>query len=136
VLVAGGYGPGGGHGGLPLSSAELYDPITETWTATGALAVPRIAHTATLLPSGMVLVAGGYADPWGQDSLTSAELYDPGSGAWTATGGLAAARFYHTATLLPSGKVLVAGGQYFQSFLGSAELYEPSTGTWSTTGPL
>ena len=64
-------------------------------------------HTATLLPSGKVLVAGGYDDG---GTLSSAELYDPASGTWTATGSLGTARYDHTATLLPSGKVLVAGG--------------------------
>ena len=65
-------------------------------------------HTATLLPNGKVLVAGGY-DSSGV-YLSSAELYDPASGTWTATGSLNTARCCHTATLLPNGKVLVAGG--------------------------
>ena len=65
-------------------------------------------HTATLLPTGKVLVAGG-CRVVGSD-LSSAELYDPATGTWTATGSLGTARQHHTATLLPSGKVLVAGG--------------------------
>ena len=76
-----------------------------TWTKTGSLATARASHTATLLPNGKVLVAGG-----GVPRLASAELYDPASGTWTATGSLATARYAHTATLLPNGKVLVAGG--------------------------
>ena len=188
-----------------LASAELYDPASGTWTATGSLATARYDHTATLLPNGKVLVAGGYNDSsrrsrergtlrsgerdldgdrqprhrtlcshgdvaaqrqgarrrrsWhqrllsrarnstirragpgrrpaaspphatvtrrrccptarcssqevddGSVDLASAELYDPASGTWTATGSLATARVCHTATLLPNGKVLVAGG--------------------------
>jgi len=105
-----------------------------TWTETGSLATARRSHTATLLPNGQVLVAGGIK---GSTILASAELYDPASGTWTETGSLADARQLHTATLLPNGKVLVAGGQD-SSFngLASAELYDPASGTWTETGSL
>jgi len=118
VLVAGGVG------GAYLTSAELYDPASGTWTATGSLNTARGQHTATLLPDGKVLVAGGTLNSNGNNSLASAELYDPVSGTWTATGSLTTARFVHTATLLPNGKVLVAAG-YGTSYpfdLTSAEL--------------
>ncbi len=65
------------------------------------------SHTATLLPDGKVLVAGGNYDTV---ILATAELYDPATGRWTATGSMAEERHSHTATLLPNGKVLVAGG--------------------------
>ena len=104
-----------------------------TWTATGSLATARDDHTATLLPNGKVLVAGGYD---GSGTLASAELYDPASGTWTATGSLATARYRHTATLLPNGKVLVAGGSDNSGALASAELYDPASGTWTATGSL
>ena len=74
----------------------------------GILGEARVYHTATLLPSGKVLVAGGQGI--GGALLSSAELYDPATGTWTATGSLGTGRSFHTATLLPSGKVLVAGG--------------------------
>src|SRR5437660_128069 len=83
-----------------------------TWTATGSLGTARAEHTATLLPDGKVLVAGGYAAGW----LASAELYDPATGTWTVTGSLATARSNDTATLLPDGKVLVAGGYTVAAF--------------------
>src|SRR6266496_3975769 len=79
-----------------------------TWAATGSLNTARVRHTASLLPNGMVLVAGGF-DTSGFFT-SSAELYDPASGTWTATGSLNTGRYGHTASLLPNGMVLVAGG--------------------------
>ena len=75
---------------------------------TGSLATAREYHSATLLPNGKALVAGGFS--FGTGILGSAELYDPASGTWSGTGSLTAARAEQTATLLPNGKVLVAGG--------------------------
>jgi hypothetical protein len=93
-----------------------------TWSDTGSLATARDGHTATLLPNGKVLVAGGFVCC---DSLASAELYDPASGTWTATGRMTTRRYLHTATLLSDGRVLVAGGVDSSGFsLSSAELYD------------
>jgi N-acetylneuraminic acid mutarotase len=137
VLVVGGAGTGGGGGG-ELASAELYDPATSTWTATGSLATARYSHTATLLPNGKVLVSGGYSAASGTaTALASAELYDPTTGAWSATGSLTTARVYHTATMLPNGKVLVAGGYDAANVrLASAELFDPATSAWTATGSM
>jgi N-acetylneuraminic acid mutarotase len=137
VLVAGGFNSTSGY----LSSAELYDPASGTWSATGSLIIPRYRHTATLLSNGKVLVAGGY-NGGSTIYLTSAELYDPASGTWTATGSLGEGRYQHTATLLPNGKVLVAGGHGFTCCTGSSgvlattELYDPASGTWTSSGNL
>ena len=107
--------------------------LTGVWSPTGSLTTARGFHTATLLPSGKVLVAGGYDG----DSLASAELYDPSTGKWSPTGSLSIARAYHTATLLPNGKVLVVGGfDVFGDSLADAELYDTRTGTWSRTGSM
>ncbi len=139
VLVVGGYGTCSPNGCPALKSAELYDPATGTWTPTGNLNTARLAHTATLLANGMVLVAGGELNSF--NLLNSAELYDPTAGTWSSAGNLNTARSGHTATLLPNGKVLVAGS--FNNCLGlrclnlkSAELYDPATNTWSNTGNL
>jgi N-acetylneuraminic acid mutarotase len=131
VLVA-----GGGGAGSALNRAELFDPSNGAWTPTGQLGKGRISHTTTLLPNGKVLVAGGL-DASG--ILRSAELYDPSTGTWTATGDLGGSRSDHTATLLPNGKVLVTGGVASLLFNGrtpASELYDPATGLWASTGSL
>jgi len=139
VLVAGGGGSGTLMGPAPLASAELYDPGSGTWTAIAHMNEVRSGHTATLLPDGRVLVAGGSSGP---ASLASAELYDPSSETWTATGNMLEVRSGHTATLLPDGTVLVAGGANFSTSSGSydaltsAELYDPGSGTWTATASM
>src|SRR4030095_3276298 len=116
------------------AESEMTFPAEGRWSPTGNLNTARDIHTATLLSTGLVLVAGGL------NSLSvesrSAELYDPASGTWTATGRLNQGRFYYTATLLPTGKVLVAGGDSISGERASAELYDPATGTWTPTGSL
>ncbi|MCX6930904.1 MAG: hypothetical protein NT154_48030, partial [Verrucomicrobia bacterium] len=125
-------------GGEATASAELFDPATGLWTTTGAMSTKRSYQTATLLPSGKVLVAGGSFTSYPvNDALASAELYDPATGLWTATGAMRTERTIHTATLLASGKVLVAGGWNDSHWeLSSAELYDPATETWTTTGAM
>ena len=107
---------------------------SNTWSAAGALAAARNMHTATLLPNGRVLVAGGV---YYGVALASAELYDPASNTWSAAGSLTKERWEHTAMLLPNGKVLVAGGYSNNvGLLASAELYDPASNTWSAAGSL
>ena len=106
-----------------------------TWTATGSMTTSRVSHTATLLPNGKILVAGGH-DSAGTD-FSSAELYDLGTGVWISTGSMTTPRQGHIAILLPNGKVLVAGGTIAGcTATGTAELYDPATGTWSGTGSM
>ena len=130
VLVTGGYDTN------ELQSVETYDPSTGIWTTNNPMNFIRQGHTATLLPNGKVLVAGGYNIISHHTSyLSAAELYDPSNGAWTVTGSMNFAREYHTATLLPNGQVLVAGGDT-GTVLASSELYNPATGTWSLTNMM
>jgi hypothetical protein len=123
--------------GETAASAELYDPSNGTFTATGSMSVPRAFHTATLLPDGRVLVAGGHSGNFPNSALASAELYDPVTGTFTPTGSMSFARQNQTATLLPNGTVLVAGGYApDQSVRASAEIYNPASGTFTQTGSM
>ena len=128
VLVVGGSGAES-----EPSSAELYDPATGTWSATGSMLKPHAGFRATLLRDGKVLL--GDVDPAaaGGSTLesTGAEVYDPASGTWTLAGkivwyGSPALVRDAEATLLLDGRVLVTGPH-------GAELYDPDTGTWAAT---
>ncbi|MDC8016240.1 kelch repeat-containing protein [Tahibacter soli] len=134
LLLAGGADASG-----PLASAELYDrttPYYATWIPGGTLAAGRMNHTTTALPSGKALVVGGGLASDGNSALTSVELYDPAANAFTAAAPLAVARRYHSATLMPSGKVLVVGGYNGTNMLNTAVLYDPANNTWSGAGTM
>ncbi len=137
VLVAGGFSDNYLTGLIYINNAELYDPVSETWTETGPLQTARYDFTATLLPDGKVLVAGGANTV---TNTATAELYDPASGSWTPTENLNQARAYHTATLLPDGQVMVSGGTSNSFFVpgtrSSIELYNPAQGTWTLGGTM
>ena len=94
----------------PGPSSSVVAARAPGWSATAGMAEARSGHTATLLSDGKVLVAGGTIGPNAGLSANSAELYDPGSGTWSATGSMQGAHDGHTATLLQNGTVLVAGG--------------------------
>ena len=115
--------------------AELYDPVSGSWSPTGSLAEPRIGPTATLLSDGRVLVAGGISAD--QVPLDTAELYDPASRAWTPAGRMATPRSLHTAVLLADGRVLVAGGSAGdQRETPSADIFDPASGRWAPAGRM
>jgi hypothetical protein len=135
VLLAGGDNADFGY----FSKAELYDPATDTITATANMTLARASHTATLLPDGTVLIAGGGNDAMG--SAASAESYNSSTAQFAAAGSMTIARAAHTATLLPDGRVLIAGGgvPYSTVITTTAELYtpaslKPSPGLFSLSG--
>jgi hypothetical protein len=133
VLITGGDTSGGGL----ATTSQLYDPVSNTFASSGALATGREFATATLLPNGTVLIAGGRACCNPNFYFTSsAEIYNPATGQFTATGSLDTARVQHTATLLGNGKVLIVGGDNPLGTLSSAELYDPGTGQFTPAGNL
>lgn len=117
----------------------IYDPNGGTWTPVPTPVHRRSIHSASLLASGKVLVAGGvdHLSPFAV-ALDSSELFDPATKKWSVSGTMTAKRYHHTATILGSGKVLVAGGMTgpVQSYHSSAELYDPATGKWTKTGSM
>jgi N-acetylneuraminic acid mutarotase len=115
VLITGGYTDFTNGAFHASSTAELYDPATSSFSVTGPMGTARFEHTATLLPNGMVLVAGG--------GDSTAELYDLAVGSFSTTGAMETGRSGHSATLLLNGKVLVVGGGSFAP-LATAELYK------------
>jgi hypothetical protein len=128
VLVAGGFA-----GGSSLSTVELFDPATKSFTAAPNMSVARAGHTATLLSNGRVLIAGGYNGSY----VASAELYDPAANSFTPASAMTAARSGHVATPLPNGKVLLIGGVGTGwTFLASAEIYDPAANIFSATGAM
>lgn len=131
VLLVGGFNT---HRGWTLLTAELYDPHTQTFTPTGSLATDRFGQDAVRLSDGRVLVVGGQHWFVGKPSvpLASTEIYDPATGRWHETRTpLHFARDRPTLTLLPGGKVLVAGGQNGTTEPGAAEIFDPVTETFT-----
>ena len=132
VLIAGGWSPVPDDDPPAVGTAQIYNPSFGSLGSTGSLLEGRVGHSATLLPGGLVLVAGG------EDSshvLASAELYDRATGTFTHTGAMSMSRIRHTATLLGDGRVLILGGAPDTT----AELYVPLVrvaSAASLTGPL
>ncbi len=117
-------------GGVEYDGVQAYSPASGTWTLQGHLGSAREEHTATLLASGNVLVAGGFG-PYPQ-VFANALLYNPSTGTATTAGSMQSARGDHSATLLGSGKVLVLDGMGANAAaLSAADLYDPTANTWS-----
>jgi len=157
VLLAGGYEATTPDVSTESKKAELYDPSTGKFTSTGSMTTGRSGHTATLLADGRVLIAGGGVQHMGVEGdirrgpidprfagptatlsmLPTAELYDPKTGTFHATGSMTMGRDGATATRLKDGRVLIAGaGDEGNAANASADLYNPATGTFSATGSM
>jgi len=137
LLVAGGLSNGNSQIGTSCTAtAELFNRSTGQWTSTGSMTVPRGNHTATLLPDGKVLVAGGLCSGGFIYPDNSAELYDPSTGTWKATANMNFSRASAGATLLQTGEVLIAGGNSTSADGRSAELFDPSKGRWTVTDSM
>ena len=133
VLIAGGFD------GSIVNTAELFNPVAGTFTATGTMTDSRENHTAALIVtgsnSGDVLIAGGL-DAVG-NVLQTAELYSPTAGNFTATGYMTHARYLHTATQLSTGKILITGGEDGTgTVVATAEVYDPVAATFASVGAM
>lgn len=118
-----------------FTATALYDSSTGTFSgAVSQMNAARFLHTATLLPNGQVLLAGGQSSDG--SILNSAELYNPLTGAFTLTGPMNSARWMHTATLLPDGTVLIAGGANASGPVSTAEVYNPGTNQFTPVGSM
>jgi hypothetical protein len=133
VLVVGGEGQ---NGSSTLASAEVFDPATSTWQSVPSMQHERATPAAVRLQDGRVLVVGGGAGGVMDSVPVPAEVFDPSTASWTLAGLPHKARMDGTATLLPDGRVLVAGGRQAGGAPVGAEIYDPATHAWTQTGPL
>ncbi|MEI7970613.1 MAG: kelch repeat-containing protein [Betaproteobacteria bacterium] len=132
VLVTGGSSPT-----TTVRTAERFAVGTGTFTALPDMTTERYFHTATRLPSGKVLIAAGSSGALTLGVTNSAEIYDPNANTFTATGALAKARLFHTATMLSDGSVLIIGGTGANGVaIGEVERYDPGTGQFQVVATL
>lgn len=127
-----------------IKSAEIFDPSTGLWTTTDSLEQARCWHSATLMNDGKVIVVGG-RNGYNYNGVIFAhicEVYDPASGFWTNTPTQGPQTYFHTATLIPDGRLLIIGGMNTlgggstTTMKSSASIYNPQNGVWSTTGSM
>jgi len=140
VLVTGGLSAGDGQDNFVEKTVEIYDPSTGTWTLIDKMSNARYGHTATLLPDGTILVVGG-AGPRGDLVYTvRAEIFDPYSGLWKNAASLTTPRGFHTAVLLNTADLLVAGGLTLPANspnrTATTELFQSGSSNWISTGSM
>jgi len=135
--------------GTVLSSCEIYDPSTNSFSATGSMGTPRILHAACLLNDGRVIVAGGTSTLTPDvvaaitGTLNTAEVYNPTTGTWSNTSNIGGYRLAPALTALPNGQAMISGGVQVSFFFGiptsassvtTVQRWNPTTGSWSS-GP-
>lgn len=129
-----------GSGPSVSTGAETFDPATGTFQVTGAVLVRRTTHSATLLPDGRVVIIGGVSTALPNSLTNLVEVYDPNTGTFSALGTIQLPRRNHSATLLPDGKILVAGGWTGTSPIPPStpnmEIFDPATGTSEYIGDM
>jgi len=133
VLVAGGRDGSTNE----TNTAEIYDPVSDTWSPAASMSINRYGPAAVPLPNGKILFAGGRINAG--EATSSAEIYDPATNTWSPTGSMTQARYLPVAAPLPDGRVLVSGGfsgTPTSSYLSSTEIYDPVAGTFSPGNPL
>lgn len=148
VLVAGGVtNPGGDDitAATALDSAEIFDPVSTTWTPAAPMLHPRSGASAALLSDGKVLVVGGVGlNPWPKvEAWDSGEVYDPATNTWTPTGPIGPAGdpsvsgfFYMGLARLHNGRVLAIGGTTRTGAVASVFSFDESTNAWTEMAPL
>lgn len=123
-------------GGGDTASAEVWDRGTKSFASAGSFIEPRASHTVTPLPDGRALFVGGLDAPALERILATAEIWDPDTRSFTPAGSLAEARYNHSATALPDGRVLVVGGSSRERPLATAEIWDPATAAFAPAGSL
>lgn len=140
VLIAGGQGPPISGVAGALVSTELYDPAVDSFRKSNDMSDARFNHTALKLPDRTVMVIGGAGGTNGDTSLSTAEVFNPGDGSWTAAGALTGSRSGHVATVFPDGRVLVAGGESLtrgaRRSLATAEIFALDKREWRSAGTM
>ncbi|HTC64285.1 MAG TPA: hypothetical protein VK709_15685 [Candidatus Saccharimonadales bacterium] len=141
VLIVGGYSDSAGpqNGNNLVSAAEIYNPVSGTFSLTSSPNIARAYHTATLLANGNVLIAGGVTAAQSQSPTSSIEIYDPVAQTFTQAGNMFAVRDNQAAALLNDGRVLISDGLTIAGTPGNGigldEIYDPSSGQFTQAGP-
>jgi hypothetical protein len=120
--------------GLPSVESGAVIPFADVaFDEAASLRTARSGNTATVLPDGRVLIVGGVAD---EQTLSSVEIYDPGSDRFTPGPPMGTARTNHTATLVHDGRVLITGGENSAGVIRSSEVFDPSRSIWESEHDL